>query len=194
MGAGIRQLHWNVLPAEIAPQALPGYEVVVAVWPAPVDADACFRDAGFADFADSDDTWDRQWQEVIERAFRSLEPLGLARLSKGIEVYEICKSGLIRQLIEVMGLVRPPMKRVPLSVLEQVFVASDDDQFGDVLVDFGLPAKASLSAGSGHPILWVGLRGQCGLTPEILVEGLAENHPITRTSLKWEMLIPRRDV
>lgn len=86
------------------------------------------------------------------------------------------------------------MKSVLLSTLDQLIVATHDDQFGEVLVDFGQPTKASLSVGQGHPILWIGLRGQCGLTPEMLVAGLAENRPTERTSLKWEMLIPRRDV
>ena len=190
MGAGIRQLHWNVLPAEVAPRALPGYEVVMAVWPAPMNADACFLAAGFDDFDDPDDIWDQQWREVIGRVLGFLERLGPARLSKGIEVYEIVHSGLIRRLIGYLFPDTLPRKRVQLSVLEQVFVATQDDHFGEVLIDFGQPAKASFTPGPGEPILWIGFQGQCGLTPEMLMAGLAENYPITRTLLKWEMLIP----
>lgn len=31
---------------------------LLALWPEPVDFDACFEKAGFERFADSDDTWD----------------------------------------------------------------------------------------------------------------------------------------
>ena len=187
---GIRRLHWNLLPAEVASRLLPECEVVMAVWPAPMDADFCFSEAGFADFEDSDDTWDQQWREVIERAFLMLERFGPARLSKGIEVYEICQSGLIRRLIEILGLVNPPTKRVQLSVLEQVIVAADDHHFGDVVINFGQPTKASLRVGQGHPVLWIGFRRGCVWAPKTLVENLAEKRPVERTPLKWEVLIP----
>jgi hypothetical protein len=42
-------------------------EGAVALWPTPVDGDACFEAAGFVEFADSNEFWDEEFEELLNR-------------------------------------------------------------------------------------------------------------------------------
>ena len=65
----IEQLHWDAVgPTEKVP-SIRGPAQWLAIWPSPVDADACFSEAGFHDFADTDDSWDSAWRSILRAIF-----------------------------------------------------------------------------------------------------------------------------
>jgi hypothetical protein len=47
-----------------------------ATWPAPLDHDACFAEAGFRHFCDTDDAWDAEFDELLERVLTALGKCG----------------------------------------------------------------------------------------------------------------------
>lgn len=68
----IQSIFWDCVSTEWRPNPVLSLRQVHAVWPSPVDADACFQKAGFTDFADTDDEWDtvRLVWELDERVPR----------------------------------------------------------------------------------------------------------------------------
>lgn len=185
----IRQVHWGTVLPNTAVPRLDRCATVVAIWPAPVDADACFAAAGFHDFDDSDETWDRGWCRVVTEVLRELERTGTPNSRMEAEVYDTGAASLPRR---VLGWFLPgtlPLRRVPLQLVEQVLAVTGDDRFGEVLVEFGEPARSSLLAGSGHPILWVGWIST-DAKPDAFVECVAGGLPTVRTTLDWQKLLP----
>jgi hypothetical protein len=183
MSAGIEKLHWgSVVPTGIV-RKLARFGQVVAIWPGPVDSDYCFSQAGLKDFADSDEAWDADWRRVVVRTVQQLEEAGVARIQVRAEVREIPDGSTWKQLKR--WLEGPPntFGKQVLGIEEQVIVVSNDDQFGEILVEFGEPAICGLWAGMGHPVLWVGFA-----TGDIDVEewlaGIADGLPVVRSELK----------
>jgi hypothetical protein len=163
--------------------------MVVALWPAPHNADACFADAGFHDFADPDDAWDEQWSRIVNCVLRELEHHGAPHILSAAEVYEYDTTSMPRGILGWLLPKRLPLKRMPLSLVEQILWVTADKRFGDVLVEFGAPTRVTLLAGRGHAILWVGW-AVADTQPEAFVEGIAGSLPVVKTDLDWQVLLP----
>lgn len=159
----IQRVHWGMAKPNLA-----------AVWPAPIDHDACFGAAGFSAFADTGDSWDADFRLMAARLVSRLSTLGIPNIADPIEARKAGFLGLVR---------RAPV----LPLVEQLILSTRDDQFPPLVVRFGEPAAAELRTSDGHPIFWLTLSS--ARLPEILVD-VAEGRPVIETQLVWERLIP----
>jgi hypothetical protein len=185
----IRQVHWDIVPRDVVVPRMDACPVVLAIWPAPVNADACFADAGFHDFADTDDEWGADWRGIVSRALARLEQNGSpsVRIEAGI-----CRGGFLSHVSWIFSWLLPQrlfLKPVHLPIAEQIFVVTTDDQFGEVFIEYGMPPMVRLLASGGHEVLWIGWT-----TPEYVprrfVEEIAAELPVVRTALHWCALVP----
>lgn len=146
-----------------------------ALWPEPVDHDLCFEKAGFTQFADSDESWDADFESLAERLLHALRNNGTMRLVSGERA--VSRTGLFR---------RPEVG----SLLQTLIFAAQDDQFPICILEFGQPASARISVGHGHPIFWVELLDTT-VFPAVLNDA-ANKLPVAESMLQWEMLLPER--
>ncbi len=108
---------------------------VLALWPSPIDSDHCFAEQGFTEFGDTDDPWETDLRELIERCLRLVgEPVEI------LTDIQVCRENW-------WG------KRIPveLSIVEKFVTVMRDDQFGGFSVR-GL-TRMTLTANHGHPML-----------------------------------------
>src|SRR5437773_1481754 len=85
----IHSLYWGIVPNHCAPYWIDRTGTLVGLWPAPVNHDRCFSDAGFRDFADPDDHWDQDWAQIIQRLLDHLKQYGNPRLHNRDDVLEV---------------------------------------------------------------------------------------------------------
>ncbi len=121
----------------------------VAVWPAPIDADACFLAAGFSEFADTTDEWDSQWRAIIHRAIEFLTQFGTPAIRTQITPFT--PNRLLDRILKGA----PKSKPIRLALTDQVVLPTIDDQFPTAIVDFGEERLATVITGNGHPVLWI---------------------------------------
>jgi hypothetical protein len=167
----IERIHWSLVADDIAPPAVVG--PCVAVLPAPTDHDVCFSAQGFTDLADSDESWDQQFAELVSRLFTALSRVGSASLVAG-EIPER-RVGWLRQ-------------REAGTLQDALVCAARDDNFAPCTVGFGSPVRAQLTAADGHSIVFV-QPGPNVPFEEVLVAAAA-GLPLVRTDLNWRLLAP----
>ena len=75
-------LHWCLVSHIALPDGSYAPEgcCLVALWPSPVNPDACFEEAGFRDFGDNDLVWDENAGILLQRLLSVLSHWGEARL------------------------------------------------------------------------------------------------------------------
>jgi hypothetical protein len=160
------------------------------MWPTPVDADACFVAAGFHEFDDSNEKWDQDWRNLVIRTLQQLGQVGTLHVRMEADVYKYDSTASIpRRALGWFLADKMPLKKFPLSLVDQIITVTSDDRFGDVLVDFGEPARSCLLSGRGHAILWIGW-ASTDWTPGGFIERIAGGLPVIRTTLKWHELLP----
>jgi hypothetical protein len=152
--------------------------VLFAVWPAPVNADECFRAAGFTDFGDADDAWDEKAESLLRRVVEELGQHGEPRL------HSAPLSPLPRWRDRLRG--RAPG---PLPLMDQLLAPMRWDSLPDAIVEFGAPA-VSLRGGSGHFLLWITLPAGEAERFQDALPAIAGEDPLVRTDLAWEHLLP----
>ena len=178
----IHRIHFGPVPPEEAPVWVDQRHELFAVWPAPIDADVCFKEAGFDDFADSDEHWDAAFERLIASVVGELARLGAPRIANPIRVQ--------RPLSLWDGIrAKQPVEDVP-PLLEQVRITTEDDRYPDTYVTFGDPPVASLRTGFGHPIFWMTIDRSVGLDPAAFAERVADGLPTAETRLDWSRLVP----
>ena len=136
-----------------------------AIWPSPVDHDACFAAAGFNEMADTDAAWDDDFSELLERLLTALKTFGEPRLVEG----EYPCQG----------------RRVSTSLREALFAAATNDHFPPCIVSFGEPAQASVRTSDGHPILWLWTSEALGIDRLLTA---AAGLPVREAALQWDAL------
>jgi hypothetical protein len=144
----IDRLHWDTVvtsPANAAPNREKRW---LAIWPSPIDADACFADAGFSQFTDTDGAWDQQWRSIIADAISGLSAYGPPTIRHPI--VPVTETSLIERLCGASQ-----YRDIRLSLIEQVMLASMDDQYPPAIVGFGNPPQITLTTCDGHPVLWM---------------------------------------
>lgn len=85
-------VHYSQVCGDVARRYASEGSMLFALWPSPVNHDVCFREAGFTDFADGDETWDAHADGVLTRLLAELSSYGpphlvskpAERLSPGI--------------------------------------------------------------------------------------------------------------
>ncbi len=117
-------LHWSPLdPAQSGGTLGAGLQLL-AIWPSPVNPDACFEAAGWTEFGDQDAAW-----EANAAAFQT-------RLLTALET----QFGAPQLLSEPLRAPRKWWSRqpaAPLALAEQVSLPMDWDHLPDCLLAFG---------------------------------------------------------
>lgn len=169
-------IHWSEVEPPLPPALAAAAGSVVALWPAPVNADECFKAAGFSDFADHDDAWDDAAVALLDRVVARLSAFGAPALRSP-------------PLLD-----SPPWHRrlrgevpAPRPLLTQLELPMRWDSLPPCVVAFG-DGGASLRTGEGHVILWLTLPP--GVEPAGVVADVAGGHPLSRTTLRWSALLP----
>jgi hypothetical protein len=162
-------------PEEAGSVAAPGHHLI-AIWPSPVNHDACFEQAGFTEFGDNDEEWDAQAEELLRRVIAQLSRFGSpVLLSKPLPMrrpwYQVFKSS-------------PPQ---PL--LQQALLPMHWDSLPSFRAVFS-PSTAELRTGSGHFLLWVSVPTALLAEPRAFVAEVAAPWPIQQTQLRWHTLLP----
>jgi len=177
--AGIETIHWDELPATLAARWMAAAGRLFALWPAPLDHDACLRDAGFDEFADTDDRWHRELAEIVGSLLASLGSRGAAQKRSG--EYPIKTPGQL-------GGPRPQEHDPRANRLEEaVLAAALDDNFEPCVLEFGSPPVGALRTSDGHAIFWVWLAGAAPGFDQLL-RAAARGRPVCRTTLDWAKL------
>ena len=166
----IRSLNWSLASPELAQWWGPADGTLLAIWPSPVNADACFTKAGFTDF--NDDDLDRAWDEEFEK-LTSLLVQRLSSFGAPVVRFGTPHGSIEAALLEATG------------KDTQICVAP-------CIVDFGNPLRVSLCTCDEHPIWW--LKISPGLFPiEPMLQEMAGGRPLERRSIDLAVLAPSPD-
>lgn len=170
------QVHWSLVPAgEATSLVSPGYRLL-AIWPAPVNHDACFAAAGFTLFGDNDENWDRAAERLLWRIIETLSRVGTVKLMS------------------------EPLKRNPpwhlrllqagreLPLLQQALLPMEWDSLPPFHARFG-DGGVALRTGGGHFLLWISLPD---IETEIseFIKRIAGPETVVETRLRWGALLP----
>jgi hypothetical protein len=160
-------------------------ETPLALWPSPVDADSCFAQDGFGQFADLDEQWDQEWRRVVQQLVDALGRFGGPRLPKGNDVFRYRNRGWWDRLLPW----NPPLEAIELLPVDRIILSGQDDRLPHALVYLGEPPVAALCAGNGHPLLWVAGIPGVTIPAEELARDVSEGRPVVRHQLRWNRLL-----
>lgn len=151
-----------------------------ALWPAPVNDDECFHDAGYSDFQSEDENyseahWDEQAGIFHRRLIDLLQGMGEAQL-------------LSKPLLKPRSIARFWRVEEPLLLSEQLEWPLIDDNLPDARVRFG--QLAELRTGNGHRLYWLGLSPDSPLNFTGVLVATAKGWPRRRVQLDWAKLSP----
>lgn len=149
---------------------------LLAIWPAPVNHDACFAEAGFTLFGDNDEAWDQAAENVLSRVIAALSRFGAARLV----------STPLRD--QPPWYLRPFRAGRELPLRQQALWPMQWDSLPPFHACFG-KGGATLRTGNGHFLLWVNLPDGAPASSEF-VTTVAEPWPVVETGLRWRALLP----
>jgi len=170
------QIHWSLVPPDDAATLAPPGCLLLALWPAPVNHDACFEAAGFTFFADNGVAWNKAAEDLLRRVIEHLSDLGASEL-----VSAPLKEDLPWNL-------RPFRKDEELSLLQQAMLPMQDDALPGFHARFGRDG-AALRTGNGHFLLWINL-SESGPDPFRFVRSVAGRWEVVETRLRWSPLLP----
>jgi len=170
------QIHWSLVPSDDAADLAPPECRLLAIWPAPVNHDACFEAAGFTLFGDNDEAWDRAAEDVLRRVIAHLSRFGALKLL----------STPLRN--EPPWYLRPFRTGRELPLLEQALFPMQADSLPWFHAQFG-GNHTALRTGGGHFLLWITLP-EAGLDPAGFVRSLAKSGDVVETGLDWRILLP----
>ena len=149
---GVERVHWDVV--ESSEETL-----LAAIWPGPVDHDACFAEAGFTSFRDSDEAWDEEFEAITAALVEALSAYGPPELQGERDGQEP-----VAALLEAAACDNAPRAVV---------------RFGEYL---------ELSTGDGHSLFWLEIGQGALLSFEELVRRVAGGRRVDRTPLTWSAL------
>lgn len=170
------QIHWSLIPADDAADLTPPGCQLLAIWPAPVNPDACFEAAGFTLFGNNDEEWDRAAEDLLRQVIEQLSGFGALKLV----------SAPLRD--DVPWYLRPFRTGRELPLLQQALFPMLCDSLPSFQAQFGGDG-AALRTGDGHFLLWVNLP-DAGPDPSEFVRRVAEAWEIVETGLDWRILLP----
>src|SRR5262245_64231593 len=175
-------LRWDDVSLRGASLA-PGPGRILAVFPGTVNADECFRKAGFEEWNCRSDG--SEFDRILAGVVAHLGRLGEPRLPSTLAAGRLAVRPPILWLLDMLvrRLHRP---RPPLHMLQ---AAANDDRDPPCVVTFGDPACAAVRTSSGHDILWAWLSPQHD-DPTALLAAAANGAVLVRTPLAWECLGP----
>jgi len=170
-------LHWSRVPDEAAAAHVAPGMALLALWPAPVNADVCFHAAGFTDFADADEAWETRAEALAAALLRELAAYGEPRLlGEPLRT----RPGLAARVAGA----RP--RELPLH--EQLRAPAYHDSLPDAVVAFG--PEVWLRTGRGHELYWITLpAAEADAFAARALPRLAGDAPLHRTDLHWAPLL-----
>ncbi|NDY92501.1 hypothetical protein [Ideonella livida] len=190
------ELHWGEVPAAQWPGPLVPGATGLALWPAPVNPDACFEAAGFTDFGAADPAWESEAEAWLDRLLALLAQDGPPALQGPAPLMQPAERSWWRQAWRALA--TGWLRRAPESVLvaDPVSVLPLSTQLWECLHWDGLPpcevafgrAGTRLQARDGHLLAWVALAPDSTWTPEALVQAAAGEAPLHQTPLQWTAL------
>jgi len=164
---GFDRVHWSSISPTLAVGRGWPEGTVVAVWPSPVNADACFEEAGFTEFADRGNAWHADFEQLVDLVLEHLETLGPPRVAR-----------------------RPyPEDPEPVGDIAHLIIESATASYAEdfvALLEFGVGKVAALQTGSGHDVLWIWYRDS---KLQSLLDALARSWPVERRELDWDVLL-----
>ncbi len=170
------EVHWSTVPPDAGQgPASPGCRLL-AIWPAPVNHDACFKEAGFTLFDDNGEAWEQSAEELLQGLLAALSRWGEARLA----------SKPLRD--DPPWYLRPFRDGQELPLVQQALWPMLSDSLPSFRAQFGR-SGAALQTGDGHFLLWVSLP-ETGPDAFEFVHGLAGPWPVVETRLRWAALLP----
>ncbi len=173
-----------------------GHGQLHVLLPSPVDSDACLADAGFGEFADSDEVWDRGFDALVRDVVDSLR-----KHAKGVSVVaprgklDLTWSGRLVRFLRFQN--EPdPVNPDGLEAVDALLHAARDDsylQFAAVdFLDASHPVVARVFISDGHPLIWIWLADDWAYLWAELARASAGALPMESISLAWERLVPRQ--
>ena len=181
----IHTLYWGIVPHDCAPAWGTPTGTLIGVWPGPFNHDQCFAEAGFTDFGDPDEAWDREWEQIARRLLAHLERYGTPRLRNPGDV----EASRRRSLLDRMLRPKPAREFVEQPINERVLLSTEDDRLPDAVVDFGEPAKVTLRTGFGHTVFWLAVTAGVAFDGETLLQELAEGRRVVPMDLDWRYVV-----
>lgn len=170
------QIHWGVVPPDEAAGLVSTGGRLLAIWPAPVNLDACFQAAGFTLFGDNDEDWDRAAELLLQRVIEKLCRVGPVKLS----------SAPLRDTPP--WYLRPFRAERELTLQQQALLPMQWDSLPPFHALFG-ENGAALRTGDGHFLLWIDLPDGEPDAGEF-VRSIAGPWPMIETRLRWQALLP----
>jgi len=170
------QIHWSLVLSDDAAELVPPGCQLLAIWPAPVNHDACFEAAGFTLFGDNDEEWDRAAEDLLQQVIAHLSQLGVLKLV----------STPLRD--DPPWYLRPFRTGRELPLLEQALFPMQGDWLPSFHAQFGGDHTA-LRTGDGHFLLWITLP-EAGPAPSEFVKSIAQCWDVLETELDWRILLP----
>jgi hypothetical protein len=165
---GFDRVYWSSIPRTLAvDRGWPEAGSVFALWPSPVNADACFEEAGFSEFAERGAAWHADFEQLVNLVIEHLEALGPPRVARKPYPQE-----------------PEPVADIAHLIIESATATYAEDFVG--LLEFGVPKAAALQTGSGHDVLWIWYRDS---RLQSLLDALARSWPIERRDLDWQVLL-----
>jgi hypothetical protein len=170
------QIHWSPVPSEDAGGLASPDCRLLAIWPAPVNHDVCFEEAGFTLFGDNDEEWDNAAEEVLRRVIENLSRFGAVKhVSKPLRDNPPWYLRLFQTSREL------PLQQQALWPTHSDSLPTFHARFGD--------SGAALWTGNGHFLLWIRLP-DVGPDAAEFVRTIAEPWTIVETRLRWAALLP----
>jgi len=180
----INKIHWDQIDPALSVFGIDSGFAVFAIWPEPVDHDACLREAGFSAFADIG-VDDPGFHSMAERLWNALAAFGAPRRKSGDAAGR--SFDLWESLLTTLGL-RPRAREA--SLLDCLVIPAENDQFPPRVIDFGNPSQATVVTSDGHPIFWLGLSPASKGNRDEIVRAMGDGRPCEQTKLDWKKLAP----
>ena len=187
----IHTIHWDRVPTDCINSWswVHHHFTVYAIWPAPVPPDDCFLKAGFDDFTDTDDcAWDDELDEIVTSMITTLSQYGTPIITRGKPLKPILTvlKGLIERIFDKHS--ELGNDESPEELMEALLSPIYNDNFPECVIEFGSKPIASVRAYYVHPILWMGLTDSAAKEIAAIVDQVASNRSVRRTSLDWNYL------
>lgn len=165
--------YWSILdPSDLTYPVATGLQPL-AIWPSPVNPDACFAAAGWTEFGDQNAAWETDAAVFQTRLLTALE----------------AQFGTPQLLSEPLRVPRKWWSRqpaAPLALAEQVSLPMAWDHLPDCLLTFGT-SGASLRTGNGHHLYWLTLPQT--VEPAAWLLAVVGDLPLRRGKLRWAGLL-----
>lgn len=173
------EVHWGRVHGDVLERAGAGDRALFAIWPSPVNLDACFEAAGWRQFDDADGTWDERADALRERLLTELLAIGAPRL----------QSEPLRT--HVPWFARFFRRAEPLPLREQIDLPTHWDSLPCCRVAFG-DRGHGLVVGDGHHLYWLFTPAAEAPHWATRIAALAAPWPAIESTLAWEHLFPAR--